>query len=155
MLAPGRSEAPLAAASARRRRKSRRSKLLVDGRGRVEQQRDQVLDLLLGERAGEAEARHLRARAVRLGVIDLAVDVALHVVARAALLAKAEQARADGAVGKLGGREAVAVVAAAAGGLARLVGPLHAAAVLREALAAFPVAHQSALRERDRLHLLG
>src|SRR4051812_20816965 len=155
MLAPGRSEAPLAAASARRRRKSRRSKLLVDGRGRVEEQRDQVLDLLLGERAGEAQARHLRARAIRLGVVDLAVDVALHVLAGAALLAEAEQARSDGAVGELRGREPVAVVAAAAGRLARLVGPLHAAAVLRQALAALPVAHQPALREGDGLHLLG
>src|SRR5690606_4485432 len=116
-----------------------------------EEQRDEVLDLLLGERAGVAEARHLRAGVVRLGVVDLAVDVALHVRPVAALLAEAEQARADGAVRALLRGELVAVVAAAAAG-ARLVAPHAAAAALRHALGALPVAHQAPRREDDGLH---
>src|SRR5207249_8228231 len=51
------------------------AKLPVHRRVGVEKQRDEVLDLLLGQRAGKPEPRHLRAEVVRLGVIDLAVDV--------------------------------------------------------------------------------
>src|SRR5436190_17592599 len=69
--------APPARATARTRRNARRCKLLVDRRGRVEQQADEVLDLLRRQRAGGAKARHLRAEVVSLGVIDLAVGIAL------------------------------------------------------------------------------
>src|SRR5260221_5835819 len=98
--AEGFSEAPAAAASARCLRNSRRSKLLVYGRSRIEQQPDQVLDLLLGERAGISQARHLRAGAVGLGVVDLAVGVLLDLGPAAAQLAEAQQAWADRAVGR-------------------------------------------------------
>src|SRR5579859_5405007 len=82
--------APAARAAARTRRNARRCKLLVDRRGRVEQQADEVLDLLRRQRA-RAEARHLRAEVVCLGVIDLAVDVALGVGVGAALFSEAAQ----------------------------------------------------------------
>src|SRR5438477_269482 len=116
-------------AGARRRRECEEPEefaalqLLVDRRGGVEQKRHEILDLLRRQRSRGAEARHLRAQVVRLGVIDLAVDVALHFGARAANLAEATQARADRAVRELARRELVAVVAAAARGLARLVVP--------------------------------
>src|SRR6185503_11670092 len=117
--------------------------LLVDRRGGVEQQRGQVPDLLLGERARVAEARHLRAGVVGLRVPDLAVHVALGLRRVAARLAEAREARADGAVRLFLRRDLVAVVAAAAR-LAGLVAPGHAAAALRDALPALPVAEQAA-----------
>src|SRR4051812_38475804 len=49
----------------------------------------------------------------------------------------------------------MAVVAAAARRIARLVGPLLAAPVLRDGLASLPVSDEAALGEGDRLHLLG
>src|SRR6185503_5509189 len=121
---------------------------------RIEQQADQVLDLLGSEGAGVAEARHVRAQVVRLGVIDLAVHVALHFRAVAALRAEAEQAWADRAVRRFLGRELVAVIAAAAVRRPGRVGPLHAAAALRDALAVLPVADQAALRIGDGLQLV-
>jgi hypothetical protein len=101
-----------------------------------------------------AEARHLRAGVVGLRVVDLAVDVPLHFLRVAAQLAEAEQARSQRAEGRLGRRELVAVVAAAAGGRARAVAPHEAATVLRDRFAALPVAEQAALGEGDRLHLV-
>src|SRR5216684_8229352 len=130
------------------------AKLLIHRRVGVEKQRDEILDLLLGQRAGKPEPRHLRAEVIRLGVIDLAVDVTLDLLAVAAQLAELPQARAEGAEGRLLRRKLVAVVAAAAGCVARLVGPLQAAAVLRDALAALPVAHQAAAWKDDALHLV-
>src|SRR5207244_9741714 len=132
-----------AAATARSRKKARRCNLLVHRRGRIEQQPDQILDLLGRERAGEPEPRHLRAEVVGLRVVDLAVDVALHLGARAARFSETAQARPDRAVRKLLRRELVAVVAAAAAGLAGLVGPGQAAPALRERLAALPVVDQA------------
>src|ERR687884_1492473 len=121
----------------------RRTRTAGDGRGGVEQQRDQVLDLLRRERAGRPEARHLRADVVRLGVVDFPVHVALHLGARATRLAESAQARADGAVRELLGRELVTVVAAAAGGIAGLVVPGEAAPALRDRLAALPIAEEA------------
>src|SRR4029077_4810247 len=83
------------------------------------------------------------------------VHVFLDLRAVAAYGTEAVQARPDGAERGLLGRELVAVVAAAAEGGARLVGPLQTAAVLRDALAILPVADQVALREGDGLHLVG
>src|SRR4051794_15647257 len=62
--------------------------LLVDRRLRVGQQRDDVLDLLLGEDALVAEARHVRAGRERLRVVDLAVRVLACVVGVSAQLAE-------------------------------------------------------------------
>src|SRR3954463_603556 len=121
----------------------------------IEKQADQVLDLLFGQRARIAHPRHLRAGVIGLGVIDLAVGVFLRVGAVAAGLAEAAQARTDRSVGKLLGRELMAVVAAAARGIAGLVGPLLAAPVLRDRLASLPVSDEAALGEGDGLHLLG
>src|SRR5262249_2710539 len=72
--------ADAATASASRNSRSDRdiSGSLVDRRGRIEQERDQVLDLLLGQDAVVAEARHLRACGAGLRVVDLPEDVALH-----------------------------------------------------------------------------
>src|SRR5688572_31693154 len=96
----------------------------------MEQQGDEILDVLLGERARVAKARHLRAGVVRLGVVDLAVDILLHLRTVTTLFAEAEQARPDGPVRGLLRRDLVAVVAAAAG-LSGLVAP-HAAAARSE-----------------------
>src|SRR3989442_10745800 len=78
----------------------------------------------------------------------------MDLAAVAAQIAELPQARAEGAEGRLLRRELVAVVAAAAGCFARLVGPLQGAAVLRDALAALPVAHQAAFGKHDGLHLV-
>src|SRR3989441_7909072 len=131
-----------------------RGVLLIHRRGRVEQQSDEILDLLLRERAGIAQARHLRAEVVRLRVIDLAVDVLLYFGTIAADRAEAVQARSDRAERRFLGRELVAVVAAAVAGRARLVAPGEAAAALGDALAALPAADEIAARERDRFHLI-
>src|SRR2546428_3387749 len=114
--------------------------LLVDRRGGIEKQSDEILDLLLGEGARVSEPRHLRAQVVRLGVVDLAVDVFLDLRAAAAHFAEIAQARADGAERRFLRRELMAVVAAAVVGAGRLVAPSEAAAALRDALAALPVA---------------
>src|SRR5579863_783790 len=90
--------------------------LFVDRRFRIEQQRHQVLDLLLREGSGVTQPRHLRAQVVGLGVVDLAVGVFLDLGAVAAQFAEAKQAGTDGAVGRFLRRQLVAVVAAAAGG---------------------------------------
>src|ERR1035437_5490922 len=74
------------------RRFTRWRALLVDRRVRVEQQRDEVLDLLFGERARMAEAGHVRTQVECLGVVDLAVHVFLNLRAVAAGLAELAQA---------------------------------------------------------------
>src|SRR5439155_2871643 len=61
----------------------------------------------------------------------------------------------DGAERRLLRRELMAVVAAAVVGPGRLVAPSEAAAALRDALAALPVADEVAGREGDGLHLVG
>src|SRR5690606_39499901 len=73
----------------------------------------------------------------------------------AADLAEAPEARADGA-GRLAlGRDDVAVVAAATGGLLRILVPLHAAAAPGDLGAFLPVAEQLAVgRPDDGLHLV-
>src|SRR5204862_7715277 len=88
-------------------------------------------------------------------VVDAAEGIALDVRAVAAQLAEAAQARAERAVRCLLRRELVAVVAAAAASGAGRVGPLQAAAVLRDRLAALPVAKQAPGRKPYRRELLG
>src|SRR5689334_16479362 len=85
--------------------------LLVHRRCGIEQQADQVPDLLGGQRAGIAEARHRRAQVEGLGIEDFAVDVALRLRAVAAKLAEIAQAGADRAVGGFARCELVTVVA--------------------------------------------
>src|SRR4029077_21029297 len=68
---------------------------------------------------------------------------------------EAGEARPDRAERDLLRRELVAVVAAPAGWRAGCVVPLHAAAVLRYALAVLPVADQAPLGKGDGLHLVG
>ena len=86
---------PAAAASARSRRNSRRCNS-TGSPARRDRAAGATRSLICsgGERARVAEARHLRAQVVGLGVVDLAVDVALHLGAVAAHLAEAQQARA-------------------------------------------------------------
>src|SRR5215470_1952614 len=130
------------------------SMLLVDRRAWIEEQRDQVLDLLLGGRRVITEARHLRAQVVGLGVVDLAVDVPLHLGTVAAQLAELVEARADRAEGGLPGPDLVAVVAAAAGD-AGGVAPCQSAPALRDAFTRFPIAEELAIgREADRGQLI-
>src|SRR5262249_13179019 len=100
------------------------------------------------------EPRHLRAGVIGLGVVDPAVGVALHVGTVAPRLAEAAPAGAARAEGRLLRRELVAVVAAAAGRISRLVGPLQAAPVLRDSLSALPVADQAPGGEADGGELL-
>src|SRR4051812_26992224 len=152
-LARGRNVAPAAAASARSRRKSRLSTSLIDRGGGIEQKRHEVLDLLRSKGAGGTESRHLAARGERLGVVDLRVHVSLHLRTVAALLSESAQAGPDGPERQLVRRQFVAVVAAAAR-VPGLVVPGHALAALRKALAALPVAHQTARGIRDRLLLV-
>src|SRR5260221_13084561 len=121
------------------RREARRASL-IDGRLRIHQQGDDVLDLLLGEDAVVPEARHVRARRERVRVVDLAVRVLLQVRREAADLAEVVEARTDGAVGELGPRELVARVAVAAGRNRRIVAVLLADAGLGDLLALLPVA---------------
>jgi hypothetical protein len=124
----------------------------VDRRFRVEQQGHQVLELGFVEQLRVPEARHARAGVVGLGVVELApgvLDDRLRVGARrighAAQLAVVVEARAECAEGDLGLVDHVAVVAIAAvdGGGGGGVGPRHAAAVLGELLAFFPVADET------------
>src|SRR5260370_3636725 len=68
---------------------------LIDRRRRIEQERGDVLDLLLGENALVAESRHVRARRERLGGVDLADGIALHVNAIAAQLPVLIEARSE------------------------------------------------------------
>jgi hypothetical protein len=124
---------------------------LVDRRFGVHQQRDQVLDLRLGEDPVVSEARHQRARVVSLGVPQLAVGVLAHVVGVAAQLAELVERRPDGAKRHFLGRQLVAGVAVAADRAGRVVGVLLAAAFLRDLLAVLPVAQVLAVRRpRDR-----
>src|ERR1700674_5770295 len=81
----------------------------------IHQQRDDILDLLLGEDAHVAEARHVRASGERLGVVDLSVNVLLHLGRVAAGLAEVIEWRSDGAERELRFRELVAGVAIGAG----------------------------------------
>ena len=85
--------------------------LLVHRRLRVEQQRGHMLDLLFGEDAVVAEARHAGAGGVGLRVVDLAVGVFLDRLRGAAQLAVADQRRADGAEGDFLRADLVAGVA--------------------------------------------
>src|SRR5206468_9874887 len=78
--------------------------------------------------------------------------LSLHDALPISRLAKGPQARPDRAVRHLAWRELVAVVAAAARRVARLVVPGQAPAALREGLAALPVAHQAAFRVDDGFH---
>ena len=126
--------------------------LPVDGRLRVEQQRHQVANLLFAQDARVAEARHVRACLVGLGVPQLAPGVVndgfavgRSRVTDAAQLAVVVQAGADRAVGQLGLADLVAVVAAAAIGIVCLVGPGQAPAVLGNSFAFNPVAQQLAV----------
>src|ERR1039458_3134618 len=86
----------------------------VDRRVRVEQQRNEVLDLLFGERSRMAEAGHVRTQVECLGVVDFAVHVLLHLRAVAASLAELAEAVPDVAEGSLVRPDLVAVVATAA-----------------------------------------
>ena len=108
-------------------------------------------DLLLGQDAVVAEARHVRAGAVGLRVPHLAPGVAAHVVGVAADLAEVVERRADGAEADLLLRELVAGVAVGADRPLRVVGELEAGAALRDLLAALPVAEVLAVgRPADR-----
>src|SRR5258706_10506893 len=64
---------------------------------RIHQQRDDVLDLLLGQDLLLAEARHVRARRERGRIVDLAVGVLLHLRRETAKLAEVVERRAAGA----------------------------------------------------------
>src|SRR5471030_3158713 len=116
------------------RRFTRRRASLVDRRVRVEQQRNQVFDLLFGERSGMAEAGHVRTQVECLGVVDFAVHVLLHLRAVAAGLAELAQAVPNVAEGSLVRPDLVAVVATAAIVTGAAVVPGHAAPVLRDAI---------------------
>src|SRR2546426_11130481 len=89
---------------------------LIDRRCRIEQERGDVLDLLLGENTLVAESRHVRARRERLGVVDLAEGIALHVNAIAAQLPVLIEARSDRTERDLAFRQLVAGVAIGADG---------------------------------------
>src|SRR5207237_3294388 len=117
---------------------------LIDRRCRIEQKRGDVLDLLLAENALVAEARHVRARRERFGVVDLAEGIALHVNAIAAQLPVLIEARPDRAERELGFRQLVAGVAVGADRAFGIIGKLLAATLLRNLLAAFPVTEQLA-----------
>src|SRR5260221_128359 len=113
----------------------------VDWRVGVEQEGHEVRDLLLGQDAVVAEARHVGAGRERLGIVDLAIGVLLDRLARATLLAELVEARTDGAERQLLLRELVAVVAASARRPGRGVGELPAHAAFRHSLFLAPVAH--------------
>src|SRR6185503_3949135 len=121
------------------------SSSLVDRRSGIHQQRGDVLDLLLGQDAVMAEARHRRAGGERLRVEDLAVGIALGLGAVAAKLAEPVKARPYRAVGELLRRELMAGVAIASDRSVGIVRVLLAAAVLRDLFAIFPVAGQFAV----------
>ena len=114
--------------------------LLIHRRLRIHQQRDDVLDLLLVQDAVVSEARHVRARRVRLRVVDLAPGVLLDLGRKAAQLREVVQRRPDRAVADLGLAELVARVAIRADRRVLRVRPLEAGAALRDLLAALPVA---------------
>src|ERR1700751_5745708 len=116
-------------------RSAARRRSVIDRRRRVEQQRRHVLDLLLGQDALVAEARHVAARDEGLGVEYLAIGVALHFHAVAARLPILIQAWPDRAEGKLGLRELMAGIAVGADGAVRIVGELLSASFLRDLLA--------------------
>src|SRR5438270_5081800 len=105
---------PTAQAAASASRNSRRVTSLIDRRLRIRQQGHDILDLLLGEDALVAEARHVRARGERLRVVDLAVRVTARLVGVAAQLAELIERRADGAVRELLAREPVTRIAVGA-----------------------------------------
>ena len=88
----------------------------------------------------------LRARVEGLGVVDLAVGVALRVRAVTAELAEPVEARPDRAEGHFLRRELVTGVAVGADRAPRIVGELLAASFLRDLLAVLPVAQQLSVR---------
>src|SRR5258706_9249047 len=98
---------------------------------RIHQQRDDVLDLLLGQDLLLAEARHVRARRERGRVVDLAVGVLLHLRREAAQLAEVVERRSDGAERELRLPELVARVAIRARGNGGVLAVIHPRSPLR------------------------
>src|SRR5690606_20000748 len=116
--------------------------LLVDRRFRIEQQRQHVADLLLGQDPGRAESRHLVARLEGMRIPDARPCVPHHLGRVSAQLAVVVETGADVAEGNLVARKLVAGVAVAAGLRAGLVVVLEAAPRLRDLLALLPVAQE-------------
>src|SRR6185312_11873121 len=127
---------------------------LIDRRRGIHEQRDDVADLLFGQDVVVTEARHVRARRKRFGVVDLLPRVATCFVGVAAILAEPIERRADRPVRKLLRRQLVACITIRAGGLLRVVGVLEALPALRDLLAALPVADEIAVgRIADRVEI--
>src|SRR5437773_424395 len=118
---------------------------LIDRRRGIEEERGDVLDLLLGEYALVAEARHVGARRERLGVVDLAERIALHVNAIAAELSVLIEGWSDRPKRELGFRQLVAGVAIGADGAFGIIGKLLSSTLLRNPLAVFPVTEKLAV----------
>src|SRR5947199_647164 len=79
--------------------------LLIHRRRRVHHQRDDVANLLLGQNAVVAEARHQAARGERFGIVDLAPDIPARLVGESAKLAEAIKRGPDCSVRQLIRRE--------------------------------------------------
>src|SRR5512145_1371369 len=92
-----------------------------------------------------AEAWHRGARHESLRVVDLHVDITLHLGAGPANLAEGAQAWPDGAEGQLPRGQLVTSVAVAAGDAPGIVAELHADPALGDLLSLAPVAHQAAV----------
>src|SRR5437870_1546429 len=130
---------------------------LIDRRRGIEEERGDVLDLLLGEYALVAESRHVGARRERFGVVDLAKSIALHVNAIAAQLSVLIEGWSDRTEREFGFRQLVAGVAVGADGAFGIIGKLLAATLLRNPLAVFPVTEKLAvggIADRGEVRLL-
>src|SRR4029077_20868015 len=104
-----------------------------------------------------AEARHVGARRIGIGVPDLAVCILARLIVEAAQLGKTVQRRTDGPERDFLRRELMARVAVAAHRTLGIVGELLAATFLRDALAVFPVARPLAVGgplDRRQVHFL-
>src|SRR5690348_14787249 len=146
-----------AAASACRNSRRSNCYLLIDRRRRVDEQRDDVAYLLLGQDPVIAEARHARARGERLRVVDLLPCVATRLVGVAAQLAEVIERRADRAVRKLLRRKLMTRVAVRTSRPLRIVGVLEALSALRDLLTGFPVADEivvARVADRRQIRLL-
>src|SRR5678815_4323080 len=137
--------APDRRARGRERRGRRHGPSLVDRRRGIDEQRDDVADLLLGQDAMVAEARHVRARGVRVGVVDLAPCVLARLVAESAQFSEAIERRPDRSVRQLLRRQLMTGRAVGAGGILRVIGKLESLAALRDLLAILPVADELAV----------
>src|SRR5437867_11644789 len=101
---------------------------LVDRRSGIHQQRNDVPDLLLGKDMAVSEARHVRARGVRLCVVDLAPRVFARFIGEAAQLSEAIQRWTDRPVRDLLRRQLMTRIAGGSRRALRIGGELESLA---------------------------